>query len=168
MKEPTMTLARPLAAVIAALLMIAPAFAKNFAVPTKNPAVTITVPNDWKTQEIDYGYSARPQDEAVFFSVEFADARNIDKMLANNDAWMKDNKIKKVEPIKAEAPLNGIPATIFQYRTTDGNGPTKVDFILLPAGQNRMIMLTVWGSDEERETHGKELDAIFGSIKAIN
>ena len=81
---------------------------------------------------------------------------------------MKENKIKKVEPIKAEAPLNGIPATIFQYRTTDENGPTKVDFILLSAGENRVIMLTVWGSDEERETHGKELDAIFGSIKPIN
>ncbi|AMJ61186.1 hypothetical protein [Bosea sp. PAMC 26642] len=163
-----MTIARPVATAVAALLMIAPAFAKNFAVPTKNPAVTITVPNDWKTQAIGYGYSARPQDESVFFSVEFADARNIDKMMATNDAWMKENKIKKVEPIKADAPLNGIPATVFQYRTTDENGPTKVDFILLPAGENRVIMLTVWGSDEEREAHGNELDAIFGSIKSIN
>lgn len=118
--------------------------------------------------EIEFGYSARPQDESVFFSVEFASARNIDKMMATNDAWMKENKIKKVEPIKAEAPLNGISATIFQYRTTDENGPTMVDFILLPAGESRVIMLTVWGSDEEREGHGKELDAIFGSIKSIN
>jgi hypothetical protein len=163
-----MFLARPIAAALAAVLFVAPAFAKNFAVPDKNPAITITVPNDWKTQEIEYGYSARPDDEAIFFSVEFADARNIDKMMATNDAWMKQNKIKKVEPIKAEVPLNGIPATVFQYRTTDGNGPTTVDFILLPAGNNRMIMLTVWGNDEERETHGKALDAIFGSIKSIN
>jgi len=149
-------------------LLTTPTIAKNFAVPDKNPAVTITVPNDWKTQEIEFGYSARPPDEAVFFSVEFASARNIDKMMATNQAWMKDNKIKMVEPIKADAPLNGIPATIFQYKTTDGNGPTTVDFILLPAGNNRMIMITVWGNDEERETHGKALDAIFGSIKAIN
>jgi hypothetical protein len=163
-----MFLARPVAAAFAALLFAAPAFAKNFAVPDKNPAITITVPDDWKTQEIEYGYSARPDDEAIFFSVEFADARNIDKMMATNDAWMKQNKIKKVEPIKADLPLNGIPATVFQYRTRDGNGPTTVDFILLPAGNNRMIMLTVWGNDEERETHGKALDAIFGSIKSIN
>jgi hypothetical protein len=163
-----MSLARPLAAAFAALLFVMPAYAKNFAVPDKNPAITITVPDDWKTQEIEFGYSARPADEAIFFSVEFASARNIDKMMATNDAWMKDNKIKKVEPIKVELPLNGIPATVFQFRTTDGNGPTKVDFILLPAGNNRMIMITVWGNDEERETHAKALDAIFGSIKAIN
>lgn len=163
-----MSIARPIAAALAAILFVVPAFAKNFAVPDKNPAITITVPDNWKTQEIEYGYSARPADEAIFFSVEFADARNIDKMMATNEAWMKDNKIKKVEPIQAEVPLNGIPATVFQFRTTDGNGPTKVDFILLPAGDKRMIMLTVWGNDEERETHAKALDAIFGSIKSIN
>lgn len=163
-----MLLSRFAAVALALSIFTLPAVAKNFAVPDKNPAITITVPNDWKTQEIDYGYSARPKDEAIFFSVEFADARNIDKMMANNEAWMKDNKIKKVDPVKAEAPLNGIPATIFQFKTTDGNGPTTVDFILLPAGENRMIMLTVWGNDEERATHGKELDAIFASIKPIN
>jgi hypothetical protein len=163
-----MLFARSLAAMVAVALLAMPAAAKNFAVPDKNPAITITVPDDWKTEEIAYGYSARPKDEAIFFSVEFADARNVEKMLDNNEAWMKENKIKKVAPIKAEAPLNGIPATIFQFRTSDENGPTVVDFIMMSAGNNRMIMLTVWGSNEERETHAKALDAIFGSIKAIN
>ena len=163
-----MALIRPLTAALAALLFVAPAFAKNFAVPDKNPAITITVPDNWKTQEIEFGYSARPADEAIFFSVEFASARNIDKMMATNDSWMKENNIKPVEPIKADVPLNGIPATVFQFRTTDDNGPTKVDFILLPAGNERMIMITVWGNDEERETHAKALDAIFASIKSIN
>lgn len=163
-----MLFARPLAALFAVALLAMPAAAKNFAVPDKNPAITITVPDDWKTEEIAYGYSARPQDEAIFFSVEFASAREVDKMLAANEAWMKQNKIKKVAPIKAEAPLNGIPATVFQFRTSDQNGPTVVDFIMMSAGDNRMIMLTVWGSNEERETHSKALDAIFGSIKAIN
>ncbi|RDJ27572.1 hypothetical protein DWF00_11575 [Bosea caraganae] len=163
-----MLFARSLAAMVAVALLAMPAAAKNFAVPDKNPAITITVPDDWKSEEIAYGYSARPKDEAIFFSVEFADARNVEKMLDNNEAWMKENKIKKVAPIKADAPLNGIPATIFQFRTSDENGPTVVDFIMMSAGNNRMIMLTVWGSNEERETHAKALDAIFGSIKAIN
>jgi len=163
-----MIIARGFAAALAALLMVAPVFAKNFAVPDKNPAVTITVPDDWKTEEIEFGYSVRPKDETIFFSVEFASARDIDKMMATNEAWMKDNKIKKVAPVKVDAPLNGMPASIFQFKTTDENGPTTVEFILLSAGEKRVIMLTVWGSDEERETHGKELDAIFSSIKPIN
>lgn len=163
-----MHIARILFATFVAFLHVMPASAKNFAVPDKNPAITITVPDSWKTEEIEYGYSARPQDEAVFFSVEFASARNIDKMMATNEAWMKDNKIKQVKPIKTDMPINGIDSTVFQFRTTDANGPTKVDFILMPAGNERVIMITVWGNDEERETHSKALDAIFGSIKSIN
>lgn len=163
-----MPIARLFLATLVALLHFVPALAKNFAVPDKNPAITLTVPNNWKTQEIEYGYSARPPDEAIFFSVEFASARNIDKMMATNEAWMKENEIKQVKPIQAEIPINGIPSTVFQFRTTDANGPTKVDFILMPAGNERVIMITVWGNDEERETHAKALDDIFGSIKPIN
>lgn len=163
-----MSIARLFLATFVALLYVAPATAKNFAVPDKNPAITLTVPNNWKTQEIEYGYSARPPDEAIFFSVEFASARNIDKMMATNEAWMKENEIKQVKPIQAEIPINGISSTVFQFRTTDANGPTKVDFILMPAGNERVIMITVWGSDEERATHSKALDDIFGSIKSIN
>ncbi|MBN9082713.1 MAG: hypothetical protein BGP04_00810 [Rhizobiales bacterium 62-17] len=163
-----MYIARILFATFVAFLHIMPAAAKNFAVPDKNPAITLTIPDNWKTEEIEYGYSARPSDEAVFFSVEFASARNIDKMMANNEAWMKENEIKQVKPIKAEMPINGISSTVFQFRTTDANGPTTVEFILMPAGNERVIMITVWGNDEEREKHGKAIDGIFGSIKPIN
>lgn len=57
---------------------------------------------------------------------------------------------------------------MFQFRTSDQNGPSVVDFIMMSAGNNRMIVLSVWGSNEERETHAKAVDAIFGSIKSIN
>lgn len=156
-----------LAAVALMGLLATSAHARNLAVPDKDPAVVLTVPDNWKMQEIAYGYSAESPGKDVMFFVEFASAKNVDAMLANNETWMKENKIKKVEPVKAEAPLNGIPATIFQFKTSDANGPTTVDFIMLPGGKNRMIMLTVWGNDEEREKHGKALDSIFSSIKAI-
>ncbi|KRE16985.1 hypothetical protein ASE63_14895 [Bosea sp. Root381] len=163
-----MPIARPLVAAVAALLFIMPAAAKNFAIPDKNPSITLSIPDSWSTKEIEYGYEARPKDEAVYLSVEFTDVRGVDKMMANNEKWMKDNQIKQVKPIQADMPINGINSTIFQFRTTDSNGPTKVDFVMMPASNNRMILITVWGNDEERATHEKALDAIFGSIKAID
>jgi hypothetical protein len=44
-----------------------------------------------------------------------------------NDKWMIENGIKKVEGKKIEAPINGIPATVFQFETTDSSGPTTVN-----------------------------------------
>ncbi|QEL23179.1 hypothetical protein FQV39_11790 [Bosea sp. F3-2] len=163
-----MFLSRIAAGALALGLLALPAFAKNFAVPAKNPSITITLPNDWSTEEIEYGFQARPKDEGVFFSVESAEARQIDKMISDAQKWMRDNKIKAVEPIKADMKINGIDSTVFQFRTNDENGPTTVDLILMPAGNGRVMMLTVWGNDEERGTNGKALDAIFGSIKSIN
>lgn len=163
-----MLLSRLAAGALALGLFVVPAFAKNFAVPAKNPSITITLPNDWSTEDIEYGFQARPKDEGVFFSVESAEARQIDKMLADTKNWMRDNKIKAVEPIKADMKISGIDSTVFQFRTSDENGPTTVDLILMPAGSGRVMMLTVWGNDAEREANGKALDSIFGSIKPIN
>lgn len=163
-----MLFTRIAAGALALGLVAFPAFAKNFAVPAKNPTITITLPDSWSTDEIEYGFQARPKDEGIFFSVESANARQIDKMLSDTQAWMRDNKIKAVEPIKADMKINGIDSSIFQFRTADENGPTTVDLILMPASNNRVMMLTVWGNNEERETHAKALDSIFGSIKSIN
>jgi hypothetical protein len=161
-------------AVIAALVIGASSlnlqgvWAKNFAVPDKNPAVTLSIPDSWKIEEIEFGYSATSPGKDVFFSVEFASAGKVDTMMKNNEKWMKENAIKMVTPKKVEAPINGIPATIFQFETTDGNGQTTLEFIMFSGGNNRMVMLTIWGSDAERTKHGKDIDAIMTSLKPIN
>ncbi len=147
---------------------VAPLSAKNFAVPDKDPTVTLFIPDGWKTEEIEFGYSAVSPGKDVFFSVEFATAGKVDAMMKNNEKWMKENDIKMVKPNKVDAPINGIPATIFQFETTDANGQTTLEFIMMPGGKNRMIMLTLWGSDKERTKHGKDIDAIMSSVKAIN
>ena len=147
---------------------LAPLAAKNFAVPTKNPTVTLAIPDTWKIEEIEFGYSAVSPGKDVFFSVEFATAGKIETMMKNNEKWMKENKIKMVKPTQVEAPLNGIDSTVIRFETTDENGPTTLEFIMIPGGSNRVIVFTLWGSDDERKKHGPAIDAMMSSIKAIN
>ena len=71
-----------------------PAFAKNLALPAKNPIATISVPDKWKMQEIAYGYSAMSPDGDIFFSAEYATGdKGVERMMKNNTQWMKENKI---------------------------------------------------------------------------
>lgn len=142
--------------------------AKNFAVPSNDPALVLSIPDDWLIEKIDFGFSARTPDEDVVIYVEAAGARNLDAMLATNDQWMRDNGIKKVNPTKSEGIFAGLQATNFRFDTSDKNGPTRVDLMLLPGGKNRVIMLSIWGSEEERAKHREAIDAIMGSVKAIN
>jgi hypothetical protein len=149
-------------------LLAGPAIARNIAVPSKDPAATITVPDNWKFEEIEYGYSAVSPGKDVFFSVEYASKDKIDAMMENNKAWMKENGIDgSVKPTKVEMDFGGLSGTVFRFDTKDENGPTRVDFVVLPGGKNRTIFLTLWGSEQERKKHSAEVDAIMSSVKAI-
>lgn len=149
-----------------AAVLAAPAWAKNFAVPTNDPAITLTIPDNWTITSIDYGFSASSPGDDVIFFVESARASKVEKMMELNDAWMKEQGIKTIgEPtvIETKEPLEG---TIYKYAARDANGPTNVSFILIPT-KARLMMLTLWGSNEEQRAHGKAIDAILGSIRAI-
>ncbi len=150
------------------VLLAAPAMARNIAVPADDPAATVTVPDNWKFEEIDYGYSAVSPDMDVFFSVEYANKNKIDAMMKNNEKWMKENGIDySVKPTQTEMDFGGLSGTVYRFDTKDDDGPTRVDFVLLPGGKNRVIFLTLWGSTEERQAHSAEIDAIMNSVKAI-
>ena len=85
---------------LAAVVLVSvalPALAKNFAVPEKNPVATLAIPDNWKTEEIEYGYSARSPDNDIFFSAEYATGARVDAMLENNSDWLKENKITSKE-----------------------------------------------------------------------
>ena len=144
-------------------------FAKNLAVPAKDPIATLSIPDTWDMDEIDYGYSAASPDGAVNFYVEFASAARIDNLFAANDKWMKENSIKqKAKAEEKEIEIGGLPAKIFTYQATDEDGDTVIDFVVLPGGKGRMILLTLWGSQEERESNKADIVSIQKSIKAIN
>jgi hypothetical protein len=155
-------------AVVALSLMAAPALARNFAVPEKNPAITLSVPDSWEVEESEYGYSAFSPGKDVFFSVEYARSRQVKPLMDATAKWMKDNRIKAVEPVQAETKLNGMDATVFQFETSDENGPTTVELILVNGGKDHMVMFTLWGSDKERAKHGAAVDGIMKSVKRID
>ena len=155
------------AAALAACLS-SPALARNYAVPAEDPAVTIALPDSWTLSEIEYGYSAVSKDKDVFFSVEYAGGKGIDQMTTLNEQWLKENNIKLVgEPEKKTDHFNGVDGDLLMYQGTDENGPTKVTFGFISAGKGRVIMLTLWGSSEERTAHAEEIGKIIGSIKPI-
>jgi hypothetical protein len=146
-----------------------PSFAKNLAVPAKNPVATIVFPDTWKAEEIEFGWSAKSPDGNVFFSVESASGSRVDKLFATNDEWMKENKIKpKGKAVEKDVEFGGLKAKLYAYQATDEDGDTVIDFVVIPAGPGRVILLTQWASDEEQKANAADLDKIANSIKAIN
>jgi hypothetical protein len=160
---------RTILSLVLATSLIAPVMAKNFAVPAKNPALTVVLPDNWKTEEIDFGYSAKSPDGDVFFSVEYASGKKVDALLEANVKWMKENKIDfNVKPEKLTMNFNGASGDVMRYVTKDENGPTIVDFVLLNGGNNTLVMITLWADEDERKANAAAIDSIMNSIKPIN
>eukprot|EP01037_Dinobryon_pediforme_P031282 gene31282-35699_t len=125
---------------VAMVIATSPAFAKNFAVPAKDPIATIAIPDTWETEEIQYGYSAKPPSHDAFFSVEYATGARVDKMLKLNDEWLKENNIKADrEPVQKAISIDGIESQLLTVIGKDEDGPTIVDFVFIPAGKDRLI-----------------------------
>ncbi len=142
--------------------------AKTLEVPAKNPMATITIPDSWKLEEIDFGYSGQSPDGSLMVYVESATGARFDKMLSLTEEWMTENKIKLAEKAdEREITISGMPAKIISAKGTDKDGPTVVDFVFIPAGEKRVIMLTLWGSEDERKTNSADLDIIRSSVKAL-
>lgn len=158
-----------LLAAIAALALVCPALAKNLAVPADDPAVTLAIPNTWTIKEIDFGYSAVSPDKDVAFYVEYAAGKRVKAMTDLNKEWLKENSIETIgAPEDTELDFNGVKGSVLKFKAKDENGPTNVNFAFIPAGNERVIMLTLWGSDEEQAKHRADVNAILSSIKPIN
>ncbi|MEN9708259.1 MAG: hypothetical protein RIQ68_667 [Pseudomonadota bacterium] len=145
-----------------------PSSAKNLAVPEKNPAATISIPDSWELLENDFGYSAVSEDEEVIFSIESASGARIDKLFESNEKWMIEQEIvPKGKAVEEELTIGGIPAKVFTYQATDAEGDTVIDFVVLPAGNNRIMLITLWASEEGRAANKAEISDLLMSIKAI-
>lgn len=155
-------------AVALTLSLVAPAWAKKFAFPQNDPAATISIPDTWKTKTIEYGFQAKSPDGDIYFSIESASVKAMDKMLADNTAWMKDNKISFTgKPTEKDINLGGLPGKLQAYPAKDENGETQILLIFAESGQ-RLIFITLWASEEEQKANDKDIGAMMSSIKAID
>jgi hypothetical protein len=144
------------------------AYAETYAVPDKNPAFAITVPDTWEDEESEYGYTFQSPDEDVLFSIEYSSGRSVNKMIDANFAWMKENNIVPQEkPVEEDFELGGNKGKIYIFKAKDDDGDTLIDLVLIDAGDNRAVMLTLWASEKARETNKADIDAIKASLKAI-
>jgi hypothetical protein len=156
------------ATLLALFALIQPAYAETYAVPDKNPAFAITVPDTWEDDESEYGYTFQSPDESVYFSIEYSSGRSVNKMIDANFEWMKENNIVPLEkPVETEIELGGNKGKIYTFKAKDDEGETFIELVLIDAGENRAVMLTLWASEKAHEKNKTDIDTIKSSLKSI-
>lgn len=156
-------------AVLLALALVTPSFAKTFKVPEEGSFASITIPDDWKSKEIDSGVESQSADNEVYFSVEATDAKGMDKAIEEAVQYLHEQGVTVDEKSmkQSEGKINGMEGIDVTWKGKDKEGDADISLTILAANKDKVLLITYWASPEGTKKHDKELGAILKSVKPI-
>ena len=160
---------RLLLAVLLTSALIIPAFGKTFKIPDDESFASITIPDDWKSQEIDSGVESQSPDDEVYFYVEATDAKGMDKAIVEAVEYLSgqgvtvDDKTMK----QTEGKINGMDGVDVTWSGKDKEGAAIISLTILAASKEKVLLIAYWGSPDGTKKHDKVLGEILKSIKKV-
>jgi hypothetical protein len=156
-------------ALLLALALVTPSFGKTFKVPDEASFASITIPDDWKSKEIDKGVESQSADDEVYFAVEATDTKGMDKSIEEAVDFLKEQGVTvdlKTQK-QSEGKINGMDGVDITWNGTDKEGPAIISLTVLGVRKDKALLITYWGSPDGTKKHDKELGAILKSIKPL-
>jgi hypothetical protein len=156
-------------ALLVALALATPSFAKTFKIPEEGSFVSITIPDDWNSKEIDSGVESQSADNEVYFAVETTDAKGMDKAIEAAVQYLHEQGVTVDDKTmkQSEGKINGMDGIDVTWKGKDKEGDAIISLTILAAKKEKVVLITYWASPEGTKKHDKELGAILQSIKPL-
>ncbi len=156
-------------ALLFALALVTPSFGKTFKVPDEESFASITIPDDWKSKEIDSGVESQSADNEVYFAVETTDAKGMDKSIEDAVKYLSEQGVTIDEKSmkQSEGKINGMDGVDVTWNGKDKEGDAIISLTILAAKKDKVLLITYWASPDGTKKHSKELEAILKSIKPL-
>jgi hypothetical protein len=129
----------------------------------------ITIPDTWEPSTFDNGVEGTSPDKETYVAAEIVDGAGLDAAGKDEDAFFAKQKIKIKEETKKEKEIemSGLHGYDVQWEATDADGPTHISLTMLKVADNKLLMLTYWGSEAGEKSNVADLQTISSSIKPI-
>jgi hypothetical protein len=151
------------------LSALVPLAAKNVSMSTGQLMLSFTVPDNWKSTQIERGLEIKSNDEEIFLWVEAYREADLEKVKAEHAKYFTKQGVKFTgEPkIHAEATERYGLAFMDMPATWNGN-PTVLRYIFIePAdAKKRRLMMSYWASPEGDKKHSEAMGALVKSLGA--
>lgn len=143
--------------------------AKAFKLGDEEAVTWISIPDTWEPSAYDEGVEGTSPDKETYVAAEVVDGKELDEAGKEEDKFFAKQKIKLKEDTKKEkkTTVNGLPAFDVSWDATDADGPTHVSLTLIKISDEKLLMLTYWGTSEGEKSNGSDLKEIAKSIKPI-
>jgi hypothetical protein len=140
-------------------------------IPDKKPVVSVNVPDSWKPEELEKGFSCESPDQVVTIIFEVTSAKGVDKLIEENIDWLtKEQEVEIDEKTQStkDFEANGIE---WKRISWDGKsedwGPSLVGLMFTDAGKGKILTVTYWVVKKDFAKQEKALEKILSSVKRI-
>ena len=156
-------------ALLLAFALITPAFAKTFNLPDEGSFASITIPDSWKSKEIDKGVESQSTDGEVYFAVEATDAKGMDKTIEEAVDFLKGQGVTiDTKSLKqSEGKINGMDGVDLTWSGKDKEGDAIISLTILAVTPNKVLLITYWGSPSGTKNHAGEIGDILKTTKSL-
>ena len=156
-------------ALLLALALLTPALAKTYKLPDEESFASITIPDDWKSKEIDSGVEAQSSDDEVYFYVEATDAKGMDKSIVEAVEYLSEQGVTVDDKTmkQSEGKINGMEGIDVTWNGKDKEGDAIISLTILAANKEKVLLIAYWGTPDGTKKHDKVLGEILKSIKPI-
>ena len=153
------------AAAILATLSVS-VFAGTHKVPSDEPVATVTIPDDWKTDEIDEGIEATSSDGEVYLAIEETDGDSVKKSLEEAMKYLKSKGVTVTDSSmkQQEGKLGEFDVVDISWDGKDEDGPAKISLTIVAVTETQGLLLIYWASPEGEKKNMEALGAIAKSI----
>lgn len=154
---------------VLSLLCAAPAVAQAKAFKLGDDVTWISIPDNWEPETYDNGVEGTSPDKETYVAAEVVAGKDLDEAGKEEDKFFEKQKIKLKPETKKEKKieLNGLPAYDISWDATDKDGPTHVSLTLVKVADDKVLLLTYWGTEAGEKSNAADLTEIAKSIKPI-
>ena len=145
------------------------ASAKQYQLPDANPAVSITLPDDWKPEDIDKGVQANSPDEETYVAIETAPKKDVDALIKDDIEFLVKNGVTLDTSTQKQqdSTINGIPVSFLHWDGKDKDGPTSVTLVIAGVTDNLLMLMTSWATPKGDKSNGPAMEKILSSMKKM-
>lgn len=140
--------------------------ASNYKFPSDDPVAAVVIPDDWESGETESGVEATSPDEAVYLSIDVADAKSIDSVVDDAITWLGEQGVT-VDPAtskKSEDKVNGKDIFFVSWSGKDKDGPASVGLATMVLNAKTVLVFTYWGTKGEEEKSLPAINSILNSV----
>ena len=144
--------------------------AKTLKLPTDKPAVQVAVPDSYKPEEIDNGYTCESKDEAVTIYFETTAMKGMEALIGENVDYlvMQGVKIDADSKKTKDFEANGMKVgSVTWDGKQKGYGDETVTMYFIKLDDDTMFIITYWVTKKGEREHQDEISKIFDSVKPL-